>query len=246
MNEKNQKKKKAQELAANRVLAVFVVIVLLLWGMSALYRMMTFGTSFVLGQRICTIVLGVSAAGTAILLWLCASARKKGTFHGEKLLNSAFFALCTGAAAVCSLILKLDYYHGMHILYVLLPAAGVLYLIYHVYDRQFFTFCVAEAAAIAGVYSVYVRAWERYAILFIAAVLAAIPLILALTGKKNAMTRFVLGHQYDRKYTVLSYAVSLAVMAVAAAVGGKIALVLGIAMGVYLLCAAVYYTVRAM
>ena len=60
------------------------------------------------------------------------------------------------------------------------------------------------------------------------------------------MTRFVLGHQYDRKYTVLSYAVSLAVMAVAAAVGGKIALVLGIAMGVYLLCAAVYYTVRAM
>ena len=70
MNEKNRKKKQAQDLAARRILAVFLVTALILWGMSYLYNMMTYGSTFMQGQMVNNGVMAVSGLLAAVCLVL--------------------------------------------------------------------------------------------------------------------------------------------------------------------------------
>lgn len=119
MNEKNRKKQRAQELVTNRVMAVFVFVVLLLWGMSWLSRLMTFGTTFLLGRRVNLILTLVSGALTVLFLVLLRSQLKKGTFRKDRVFNTALYALFSGAFCACCLILRFCLENGAHIVYVL-------------------------------------------------------------------------------------------------------------------------------
>lgn len=256
MNENNWKQKQAhkqkqrqkQDLAARRILAVFLMAALVLWGMSFLYETMTFGTTFMQGQIANNALMAVSAVAFVVLLIVYFTAKKRGTLRTDRVLNSGFFALCALAVCVSSCILALDYYNGMHILYVLLPVGAVLYLVYYVYERQFFTFCVASAASIGGAWCCYAGARERLPMLVLAAVLCLIPVALALLGKGRlqALTEQVLGRQFDLRYTLAAYLGMLLLVAAAALLGGKVALIAALFLGIYLLASAVYYTIKAM
>ena len=248
MNEKNRKKKQAQDLATRRILAIFLVTVLLLWGMSYLYDMMTYGSTFMQGQLINNGVMAVSGLAALISLVIYFTAKKRGTLHTERVVNSGFVALCLLVVCACSFILAMDYYNGMHILYVFLPVTAVLFLVYHVYERQFFTFCGVEAVAIAAAYCCYVNAWEKTPAMVLSFVLCLIPMALAVLGgeKIKLLSEKVLGKQYDKRYILLVYGATMVALAVAALLGGKLALILCLALGAYVLASAVYYTVKAM
>ncbi len=248
MNEKNLKKKQSQDLATRRILAVFLMAAVVLWGMSKLYGMMTYGTTFMQGQLVNKILLAVSALAAVVLVGIYFFARKRGTFHEERVLNSGFFVLCALTICASSLILAVDYYNGMHILYIFLPVIAVLYLVYYVYERQFFSFCVTSAVAIGAAYCCYAGAWERIPALALAVVLCLCVMALAVvnSGKLQKVCDLVLGKQYDKRYTLLTYAVIIVLLAAAAVLGGKMALIITLLMGVYLLASAVYYTIKAM
>ena len=248
MNEKNRKKKQAQDLAARRILAVFLVTALILWGMSYLYNMMTYGSTFMQGQMVNNGVMAVSGLLAAVCLVLYIAAKKRGTVHDDRVVNSGFFALCALLVCASSFILAMDYYHGMHILYIFLPLSAVLYLVYHVYERQFFTFCVVEAVAIGTAYCCYAGAWERIPALALTVVLCLIPMVLDLFqgSGANKLVELVLGKQFDKRYTLLVYAGTILLMAAAALVAGKLAMFIALGLGAYLLAAAVYFTVKAM
>lgn len=248
MNEKNRKKKQAQDLATRRILAIFLITALILWGMSSLYDIMTYGTTFLLGQRINLGVMAASGAAAAVCLVWFLQARKKGTLHTERTFHSGFFALCAAVVCACTLIFHMDYYHGMHILYIFLPLTAVLFLVYHVYERQFFTFCVVESMAIATAYSFYAGMWEKTLALCLAVVLCLIPMLLAVVrpGKDSRLIRTVLGKSYNTRYTLISYGVTIAALAAVAIVQGKLAMVVGLVLGAYMLISAVYYTIKAM
>ena len=248
MNEKNRKKKQAQDLVTGRILAIFLVTVLLLWGMSYLYDMMTYGITFMQGQLVNNCVMAVSGLAALVSLVLYFTAKKRGTLRTERVVNSGFLALCFLVACACSCILAMDYYNGMHILYVFLPVTAVLFLVYHVYERQFFTFCLVEALAISAAYCCYVGAWEKMPALVAAVVLCLVPMVLAITGsnKLEAFTQQVLGRSFNKRYTLLVYGGTLVALVAAAALRGKLALVISLVLGAYMLASAVYYTVKAM
>ena len=248
MNEKNRKKQQAQDLVTGRIMAIFLVTVLLLWGMSYLYDMMTYGSTFMQGQLVNNTVMAVSGLAALISLVIYYTAKKRGTLRTDRVVNSGFLALCFLVMCACSFILAMDYYNGMHILYIFLPVTAVLFLVYHVYERQFFTFCLVEAMAIAAAYCCYVGAWEKTPALVISFVLCLVPMALTLVkdGKLENLAHQVLGRNFDKRYTLLVYGVTLVVLAAAAVIRGKVALVICLALGAYMLAAAVYYTVKAM
>ena len=247
MSEKNRKKQQAQDLVTGRIMAIFLVTVVLLWGMSSLYDMMTYGTTFMQGQMVNNGVMAVSALAAVICLVLYFTAKKRGTLRTERVVNSGFLALCFLVMCACSVILAMDYYNGMHILYIFLPVTAVLFLVYHVYERQFFTFCLTEAVAISAAYCFYVSAWEKTPALVASVVLCLLPLVLTLvkSDKLEALTRQVLGGQFDKRYVLLVYGVTLLAVIAAALLRGKVALVIALVLGVYVLASAVYYTVKA-
>lgn len=246
--DQKQKQRQKQDLAARRILAVFLMAALVLWGMSYLYGKMTFGTTFMQGQIANNVLMAVSAVASAVLLIVYFTGKKRGALRTDRVLNSGFFALCALTVCVSSCVLALDYHNGMHILYVLLPVAAVLYLVYYVYERQFFTFCVASAASIGGAWCCYAGARERLPMLVLAAALCLIPAVLALLGKGRlqTLTEQVLGRQFDLRYTLAAYLGMLLLVVAAALLGGRIALVVALGLGVYLLASAVYYTIKAM
>lgn len=248
MNEKNRKKKQAQDLAARRILVIVLVTALILWGMSSLYDMMTYGTTFMLGQRVNLTVMAVSgAAAVACLIWFLWQ-RKNGKLPKDRVIHSGFLTLCAAVICACCGILHMDYYNGMHILYIFLPLIAVLFLVYHIYERQFFTFCVVEAAAIATAYCFYAGMWEKNLALAVTLVLCVIPMLLSLMKpeKRDGLVVTVLGREFDRRYTLLSYGATIAALAAVALVQGKLAMVIGLLLGAYVLASAVYYTIKAM
>ena len=248
LNEKNRKKKQAQDLVTGRIMAIFLVTVVLLWGMSYLYDMMTYGTTFMQGQMVNNGVMAVSGLAALVCLVLYFTAKKRGTLHTERVVNSGFLALCFLVMCACSVILAMDYYNGMHILYVFLPVTALLFLVYHVYERRFFTFCLVEAMAISAAYCCYLGAWEKTPALVISGVLCLIPMALALVGegKVEAVTRQVLGKAFDKRTILLVYGVTLVALVAAALLGGKLALVICLGLGISVLASTVYYTVKAM
>ncbi len=248
MNEKNQKRKQAQDLVARRILAIFLMTALILWGMSSLYDLMTYGTTFLLGQRINLIVMAISgAAAIGCLIWFL-WARKNGKLQKDRVLHSGFFTLCAAVICACCAILYMEYYNGMHILYIFLPVIAGLFLVYHLYERQFFTFCVVQTAAIATTYCFYAGMWEKNLVLSITIILCLIPMLLVLVKQKKypELISWVLGKEFDTRYTLISYGVTILAVAAAALIQGKLAMVVGLALGAYLLASAVYYTIKAM
>ena len=248
MSEKNKKKRQEQDLVTKRILAIFLVTVVLLWGMSSLYDMMTYGSTFMQGQLVNNSVMAVSGLAAVISLVMYFTAKKRGTLRTDRVINSGFVALCLLVVCACSFILAMDYYNGMHILYIFLPVIAVLFLVYHVYERQFFTFCVVEAMAIAAAYCCYVNAWEKTPALVLSFLLCLVPMALSVLSweKLRALSEKVLGKQYDKRYTLLVYGVTILALAAAALLRGKVALLLCLALGAYMLASAVYYTVKAM
>ena len=248
MNEKNRKKQQAQDLATRRILAVFVAAAVILWVMSYVYDIMSFGTTFLTGIKINKIVMAISGVAAVVSFVIYAINKKRGTYHVERVFNSGFFALCTTVLFFCAATLAMDFYGGMHTLYIFLPVTAVLFLVYHVYERSFFAFCVVESLSIAAAYSCYSGAFKQYILLALAG-LSALTVILLTAGKSAALDKLrttVVGGQVNHRYTLMSYGATVAALVLAAVLGGKLALLVALALGVYLLASAVYYTVKAM
>ena len=49
-------------------------------------------------------------------------------------------------ALSCAMMMFYSYTLAMRLLYVLMPVSAVLYLIYYVYPREFFTVCLTHAS----------------------------------------------------------------------------------------------------
>lgn len=248
MNESNQKKKQAQELATNRLMVIFVYVILLLMGMTRLYRYMITGSTFLQGQRLNLIFLIAGAAAAAVCFIWAAVQYKKRTFRKDKLVTPLFIGICFLLFALSCLVLRLDFSNGMNVLNVLLPLMAVLYLIYLICERRFFTFCVVCAAGVISAYCSYQGAHERLPMAILAAVLALTAFITALTKGKGAerLRKALFGKISDRRFAVVSNLAILAAVAAAYFLGGKIALIAAIGLAALLLGTAVYYTVRAL
>lgn len=235
-------------MTTNRLMVIFVYVILLLMGMARLYRYMVTGSTFLQGQRLNLILLIAGAAAAAVFLIWAAVQYKKGTFRKDRLVTPLLFGICFLLFTLSCLILRLDFANGMNVLNVLLPVMAVLYLIYLICERRFFTFCVVCAAGVISAYCSYHSVHEQRFMAVVAGVLAVAALVPALTKGKTAekLREALYGRNLNRCFVLISNLLILALVMAAYLLGGKIALAAAIALAAGLLGMAVYYTVRTL
>lgn len=156
--------------------------------------------------------------------------------------------------AVCAVVIHYFYDKGISFLYIAVPAAAVLALIYYLYQREFFFSAVLGALGLLGVKVAAEAAGNRlvgYGYLAGLAVIVVAALVwFRLLQTRKGMWKFRNGSKEiltkSANYAML-YVTCLLVAAVviAAVLLGALALLYGVLVA-WLLILAVYYTVRLM
>ncbi len=142
---KKEQLKKNDDYITNRVLLVFGVTAVMLWGLAFLWKQYDYSYSYYSAISANNILLGVSVVGlVASLAWYFSSVRK-GTFKKESVFNGAIAALFFAVLLFSLMLTKYDYTIARRLNYVILPAIAVLFLIYSTYQREFFVLCVTHS-----------------------------------------------------------------------------------------------------
>ncbi len=137
--------RKQEDFVANRVMAVFSGAVVMLWGLAYLWRGYDVAATILTAMKVNTILIGVSAVGLAASLAWWISQIKAGTNKKNPVFTGSMFALFFGALLVSVLLIKYDYESAKRVLYVLIPGAAILHLVYSTYQREFFSFCLTHS-----------------------------------------------------------------------------------------------------
>ena len=183
-----------------------------------------------------------------LALWL--AARKAGRL--TRLTGG--LALAGLALAVCAVVIRIFDNSGVKFLYVAVPAAAVLALIYYLYQREFFCSAVLSALGLLGVKVLpQIRGASAlgygYALALAVLLLAAAVLFRLLQknqGKLPVKGKLVRVFPKNANYALLYVTCAVvAAAAIAAVVLGGLTVLYGVLVA-WLLILAVYHTVRLM
>lgn len=251
--EERAEKKRREDQALNRVLwwfggAVLLEFFLLL--LNRFYINMEGGVSLAhtLAVMLRTLTWVSLAAAVALGVWWWLR-HKKG---GATFLPGAL----TVAAAVlfgCALIASVWTTMGVQFLYLSVPAAAVLALIYYLYQREFFLVALQGGVALFAMWSyrklIFIQAKAAYAVLALCAgavaVLGALTFVLQRREGKLGKRR-ILAKKANYAMLYAAGAVTLCALLAALVLGAAAAYWALLLVVAWLFGAAVYYTVRLM
>ena len=264
------KKKTSQydDYMTNMILGVFSFAFLLIVGLMATYR--GYGRIESIATTI-RLVYGFSAFAALMVIvgavWEYRS-RKKGIDNRYKVIRGRNLSVASAFTAICALIAARFFVDGIKFLYVIIPSAAVLVLIYLVYSTEFFFISAVTAATgflmwyLSKAYyalpiteidpSLLLSDLTFYAgIAAMTAMIAAAAVIFiasrnggALRFGKHSLKLFRPSSRYGLIY--ISIAVSFICIAAALVFGSVIAYYLLFGIFAYLFVLAVYYTVKLM
>lgn len=254
MSEK--KLKKTEEYKTNRALVMFGAAALYLWVLSFLHRCLDNPMRHATGVVLTIVLTCLAAVGVVVCLIWHSSAVKKGAYNSKKTFNGLFCAGLLVLLAVCSGLLWYNHILGMRIIYLLIPATAILYLIYSAYQRECFTFCVTQCAVAFVLYVLSGLAGNMLLRVIVLVVGLAISLgVVALYlkgGKKGKQLHGLagkvelFGKNTDRRHVLATYAIDAVLLLAAFFLGGSIAFYAALAVLLYTLAMLVYYTVKLM
>lgn len=240
-------KKQQQDAVSNQVMLIFVAAAVLLSGVSFLYRTIDVGRTYGVGMMIARVLCIVSAAAAAgAFVWYFA-ARRQGKISPFAAFHPGTLALFLASLAVCCALLLFNPVLGMRLIYVLVPCLAILFLVFKVYERQFFTMCVVVGYTVFAMYLCYKLTGTdsiRMAGFLSAAVLCLIPPVLSFLPHEHVLRLALLGREGARRLQIPLYLAVLLCLFAAFWFGGKAALVLLLCGVAYLVGAAIYFTVR--
>lgn len=144
-NKAKEDLRKQEDYIANRVMAVFSGAVVMLWGLAYLWRGYEVAGTLLAAMKANNILIGISAVGFAASLVWWFSQIKKGTNKNNPVLTGSMFALFFGALLVSATLIKFDHASAKRVLYVLIPGAAILHLVYSTYQREFFSFALTHS-----------------------------------------------------------------------------------------------------
>lgn len=150
---KNQKSKDnylRESWITSRVMLVFVAVAVGLWGFNRLATGMDYASSYQNSVTAAKVVLALFAAGLVISLLL---AWKKRGSEELKVVTPDLTAGICAVGLVGSALLLNNFATAMQLLYVLLPALAVLYLVYYTFQREFFLICSASALSMLAMWN---------------------------------------------------------------------------------------------
>ena|GEM_PF-3530654 len=186
-NARNQIKRNNEDYIANRVMVVFAAAIVMLWGLSYLWRGYNIGATFMAALRATDILIWVAAAG---LIGSCVWAVldiKKGTFKKESIVNGIMFAAFFAVLLASVLLVKFDHNLAGRVLYVIIPGIAILHLIFSSYQREFFWFSLTCSVVLCMIWIMAKAPHSRSAMLaVILALCACAAAVLAyLSARKN-------------------------------------------------------------
>ncbi len=172
---------------------------------------------------------------------------------GRKTFAPGVCCLVFAALALCSFVIVLWKELGIRFLYVCVPVAAVLALIYYLYQREFFLLAIEGGLALFALWSyrtlTTVSIRLVYGIFLAVALLTAagVVLFVVLQQKKGRLGKVrLLSKSANYLPLYLGAAVTAAVLVVTLLLGSTAAYVSILAVVAWLFAAAVYYTVRLM
>lgn len=254
---KKREKKVQEEQAVNRVLLWFGGAVLLELFVLLLNRYYinfdAAGTQMAYGiARFLRVLVWVALAGAAVCaLWALFRHRR-----GKKSFPLRALAVAFGALALCAAIASWWKALGVQFLYLAVPVAAVLALVYYLYQREFF---LVAALGALGLFALWcyrrlhleepVAVYAVFAAVGLATALAAVGFALLrkgkgrLPGKKH---RRVLPGKTRYGMLFAACAVNALSLVLTLVLGATAAYVLLLVTVAWIFGAAVYYTVRLM
>ena len=260
--EKTAKRPAAAEsdYVTNKVLTVFAGDILLMAFSAYLRKGLSYASSFPTAYWVARASewAGLILAAAGIVIHGRQLAR--GSYNGKTLFNGVGLLMLGLPLSLCGyLMLDFGPESAMHALYLLIPAAAILYLVYAVYPREFFTLAAAMTADAVLLWLVAKSAvsnsfadktWLFFALgLAVCAGLEGLYLGSRKEGGQIKMGKFVL-RLFDRqtKHALVAGVAggSAALLAASFLLGGGLGYYAVYAMAAALFVMAVYYTVRMM
>ncbi len=249
-------KKQREDQALNRVLWWFggaVVLEFFLLLLNRFYFVDNNGGNVELSRGLFQFlrVFAWIALAAAVALGVLAFLRKK---KGGKTLALTGGCVAAGVLALCAFVAGFwGSYGAVRFLYVCVPVAAVLALVYYLYQREFFLVALQGGAALFALWFYYNFAGRAdglvYAVVGVVLALtaAAVALFVVLQRNKGALGK---ARVLPRKsnYLPLYLAAGVTVLALLAALIFGLTVAYGAIFGVvaWLFGAAIYYTVRLM
>lgn len=188
-NERIGKKKDQQreDYLATRVMAVFVVAFVLLLGLSYLWNGYNSRLTIRYAIRANDMLTGVSAALLfAGVIWAIAD-KKRGRDISQTVINGGFLIFAALTALIASILTRFDADFAQKALYIIIPAAAILHLVYCSYQREFFMLCMTYIPSVACIWLIAKNSNQRivtYAAIF-SLVFCAVALLAFFSSKKN-------------------------------------------------------------
>lgn len=260
--EKTAKRPAAAEsdYVTNKVLTVFAGGILLMAFSAYLRKGLSYASSFPTAYWVARASewAGLILAAAGIVIH--GRQLSRGSYNGKTLFNGVGLLMLGLPLSLCGyLMLDFGPESAMHALYLLIPAAAILYLVYAVYPREFSTLAAAMTADAVLLWLVAKSAvsnsfadktWLFFALgLAVCAGLEGLYLGSRKEGGQIKMGKFVL-RLFDRqtKHALVAGVAggSAALLAASFLLGGGLGYYAVYAMAAALFVMAVYYTVRMM
>lgn len=252
-NIKSRKDTTHEDYLASRVMAVFAGVMVILAGLTYLWNAYDVGTTFFAALRANNILIWVSAAGLiGGLAWLVSDI-KKDRLKSSAVLNGAMATVFCLTLLASLLLIKYNYIISKRVLYIALPAAAILHLVYCSYQREFFSLCVTHFSVILAVWMAARNPGRTATLAVIAAIVICGAAVLIFLSARNKGGSITVGKAnirvYDNKNlaskTVFAVYGATALLAAAAYfLAAPYAYYILYALAAFLVIEAVYFTVR--
>lgn len=254
MDHKNVEK---NDYITNRVLTFFGGTAALLWVISYLKRGFSYHSSYKIAQVAALVLIAVGLAGAAYGVARFLRQSRDGSVKTAVLTGTiiAWFSLLLAFGA--AMMRFFDYTVAMRLLYIIMPASAILYLIFCTYPREFFTMatthsCVAMLLWFIGQASeLPVRPTLKFVSFAVGLLLCGGTLALYLATRKKGGVLSVgplqlrlFGPRVKASYPVAVYSATVALLLVAVLFGSPVAYYAMFAVAAFLFASVVYYTVR--
>ena len=258
MNDLEKKSlKKTDDIVSNRVLSVFATGAILLWALAYLYKMFDYYPTKSTAEVVCRIALLVSALGWLCGIVWCFISVKNKTLKKDKIVNPVSVSCIFAVLAICCGLLLYNYILGMKLIYVIIPAVVICYLIYNVYQRIFFVLTITHGLMSLALYFMS-NCISRQSVYVYAAVCIVISLVafimISVTSKNNGCLKygqkniciFENNHIPSIKTAGLIYGISSLFVLLSLIIPIYSIIYIFYAFVAFIVCCAVYYTIRLM
>jgi len=249
--------KRAEEHTSNKVLSMFMAGALLLWAFSYLYKLFDYPTTFDKGIFVSKIVMIIALVGIiGGAVWYFIS-RARGIEFKERIITPLTVVGFFAVVGISAYLLYNNYVLGMKLIYALIPAAVIFYLIYNVYQRAFLWLGVTHAFIALVIYFMSKTIFEMSNFIMggVCIVICAIAVLIGISAVKEKGSikignKKIVVFEHNavptKKSILLIYGFTVALVIACMFAPSFVIMYAFYAVSAFLVCCAIYFTIRLM